>query len=379
MGGRIDDDWLNQFLQIAHISYNRAMLFSADVHTQSSRNEILEEFITNKSEQMGLMIEKDSHSENNESHFEQLKRIHYLIEEEDEEPSVWFDSLTFGHGCSNMVIDMGGDNPSAVTYPAMKTMLLSNDVDNSTCRSCVINRHVVSFEHGLNTISTRHIPTECIFRPTTLASRSGIGFKLDIKQSSRVRLDHEEQSGSMRLHELIITPDLKSRIEKVVGKDFLKNQNWRESNDVSGKFQIMYTWSTTISSNTSLVGAWQRSGLGRKEKRLSDEDGSAHMIDSFEAILDDMGGLVKTIESSWSPLRMSSIDKIFSRNEKSDGNTWPIYRIWCPSSLLQIIKGDHLLRLPLTIPFFISNDDDITPTEDETSIVIELDGILLWR
>jgi hypothetical protein len=183
----------------------------------------------------------------------------------------------------------------------------------------------------------------------------------------------------MRLYELIITPGLKSRIDKVAGKNFLKIFNLTESNDVSGKFQIKYTWSTTISNNSSLVGTWQRSGLGRKEKKLSNEDGATHLIDSFEAILDDIGGLVKTIESSWTPQRMASIDKIFSRNEKLDDNTWPIYRVWCPSSLLQIIKGDPLLRVPVSLAFFISNDDDITPTEDETSIVIELDGIILWR
>ena len=101
---------------------------------------------------------------------------------------------------------------------------------------------------------------------------------------------------------------------------------------------------------------------------------------SFQAILDDLSSLISVAETTWVPQRFKSIHELFSSNVNiSDNLRWPVLRVWCPPRLMQIILGDRMERLPGMTPIFIDDTDALAAESDTNSIIVELDGIILWR
>jgi len=376
-------EWLHRLLTVIHRHHNRVAAFSPGLHAaQKAREDLLNEFILDRSSQIEQIASEDADSASIKSKpYEKLRGINMQIESETDDSSVWFDSLTARHGCTNQVIDSGvGEGSLQMTYPMMKRLLSREDIDAPSCRNCIIGRHEVDQRDGIQVVAGTYIPTECIFRPTAKVMLSGLGFKLTIKQMGRVRLDHEASEKRMRIMNIALSPDLQRKI-MATEPDLIEGHQVTISDAVAGRYVIEYGWSQTISNNSSLVAAWQRSGLGRKEKMFTHDVGAAHQISTFEAVLDDISSIISTACSAWVPIRFSDINQVFTHVYDPDFNRqWPIYRMWCPADLLHIVKGDRLNRISKETPIFITDGDPIAPTEEGNNIMaIELDNIMLWR
>lgn len=379
---RVENDWLRDFLEATHRHYNRAIVSSSRIHSSSSfRENLFSEYIGDRASNFDTLIMGDSNEGEEEGHkvhesrYETLKTIYSEIEQDSDEPSIWFDSLISGHDCKNEAIDATRDSSSPMTYPRMKKLLFEHDLSSPTCQNCLIHRHQVLNKDGAIIVEGRYVPPDCLFRFRTRAIASGLGFKLSLKQYGRVRFG--EESGA-RVSEIMLTPELHKRISNVE-PELIKDHQINISDDVAGQFLIQYGWSQTISNNSSLISVWRNSGLGRKEKMFEGND-SKTQISSFEAILDDIATFIGIAETSWVPLRYSNIGDVFSIADSSEEILhWPVLRVWCPPGILQLTISDPRQRLPSNTPIFIDDSEPIAADLESNSMMIELDNIALWR